>query len=200
MIDASLHAVVADHLELAGPAHAEAAAAQWEQAAHRARRVLAFDEAARCLAHAGGAWASDPRRRAALAVEEGEGLLLAGDLEAARARSWGGARGRATTLPRPWPERSWVWERDRSRWEVPIASAEQAALVADALDLLPVDAAELRSMLLARLSVTAATPETMATARQRAIDALAVAQEVGDPCSTSTCGDLSTGSRPSWPA
>lgn len=35
-VDGSLHAVVADHLELAGPGHAEAAAAHWEQAAQGA--------------------------------------------------------------------------------------------------------------------------------------------------------------------
>ena len=162
-VDASLHAVVADHLEQAGPGHAEAAAAHWEQAARRARRVLAFDEAARCLAHAGRGWAPDPRRRAALLVEEGECLLLAGDLETARARFLEGAKlARSIDAPETMARAVLGMGAGPVAWEVPIASDEQAALVADALELLPDDAAALRSMLLARLSVTAATPETMA--------------------------------------
>ncbi len=180
--DPSLHAVVADHLDLVGLGHEEAAAAHWEQAARRARRVLAFDEAARCLAHAGRGRASDPRQRAALLVEEGECLLLAGDLEAARARFMQGAEvARRIDAPEVMAGAVLGIGAGPAAWEVPIASAEQAALVADALELLPDSAAELRSMLLARLSVTAATPETMATARQRATDALDLAQQVADP-------------------
>ena len=181
-VDPSLHAVVADHLELAGLGHAEVAAAHWEQAAHRARRVLAFDEAARCLAHAGRGRASDPRQRAALLVEEGECLLLAGDLEAARARFMQGAEvARHSHAPETMARAVLGIGAGPVAWEVPIASTEHAALVADALELLPDGAAELRSMLLARLSVTAATPETMTTARQRATDALDLAQQVADP-------------------
>jgi hypothetical protein len=66
-------------------------------------------------------------------------------------------------------------------WEVPIASGEHAELVTDALNRLPEDAHALRSMLLARQSVAAATPETMATARERAAQALELAQQVGEP-------------------
>lgn len=180
--DPSLHAVVAGHLELVGLGHADAAAAHWEQAAHRARRVLAFDEAARCLAHAARGRASDPGQRAALLVEEGECLLLAGDLEAARARFMQGAElARGVHEPETMARAVLGIGAGPVAWEVPIASAEQAALVADALDLLPDGAAELRSLLLARLSVTAATPETMTTARQRATDALALAQQVANP-------------------
>jgi hypothetical protein len=65
-------------------------------------------------------------------------------------------------------------------WEVPIASSEHARLVAEALTELPDEALDLRSMLLARLSVTAATPETMELARRRAQEALELAQQVGD--------------------
>ncbi len=181
-IDASWHAVVADHLDEAGPEHAKAAAGHWEQAAHAARRVLAFDEAARCLARAGRGWALDPRRRAALVVEEGECLLLAGDLVEARARFLTGAElARAVDDPGIMARAVLGMGTGAVAWEVPIASDEQAALVAQALDALPVDAAELRSMLLARLSVTAARPETMAIARQRASEALDLAQQVGDP-------------------
>ena len=66
-------------------------------------------------------------------------------------------------------------------WEVPIGSDEHAALVADALEFLPVDATEMRSMLLARLSVTGARPEAIALTRQRAAEALELAQKVGAP-------------------
>jgi predicted ATPase len=181
-VDPSLHAVVANHLELVGVGHAEAAAAHWEQAAHRARRVLAFDEAARCLAHAGRGRASDPMQRAALLVDEGECLLLAGDLEAARARFLEAAEvARRSHAPETMARAVLGIGAGPVAWEVPIASTEHAVLVADALELLPDGATELRSMLLARLSVTAATPETMATARQRATDALDLAQQVADP-------------------
>ncbi|MEY2463597.1 MAG: hypothetical protein QOH64_1735 [Acidimicrobiaceae bacterium] len=180
--DASLHAVVADHLELAGPEHAQAAAVHWEQAAHGARRMLAFDEAARCFAHAGRGWASDPRRRAALVVEEGECLLLAGNLEQARARFLEGAEvARGINAPETMARAVLGMGAGPAAWEVPFGSDEQATLVADALALTPDGAAELRSMLLARLSVTAARPETMATARQRAAEALDLAQQVGQP-------------------
>ena len=181
-VDPSLHAVVAGHLESVGVGHAEAAAAHWQKAAQRARRVLAFDEAARCLARAGRGRASDPAQRAALLVEEGECLLLAGDLESARARFVQGAEvARAIDAPETMARAVVGIGAGPVAWEVPIASTELAALVADALELLPDGAAELRSMLLARLSVADASPETMSTARQRANDALALAQQVADP-------------------
>ena len=181
-VDASLHAVVADHLDQAGSEHSSAAAAHWEQAAHAARRVLAFDEAASCLARAGRGWALDLRQRAALIVEEGECLLLAGDLETARARFLTGAElARGVDDPETLARAVLGMGTGAVAWEVPIANDEQATLVAQALEALPVDATELRSMLLARLSVTAASPETMATARERAGEALDLAQQVGDP-------------------
>ena len=123
-VDASLHAVVADHLDQAGPGRAEAAAAHWEQAALGARRVLAFDDAAKCLAHAERGWAADPRRRAALMVEEGECLLLAGNLEEARERflhgaelaAWGRrARDHGSGGPRHWSGPGGVGGADRER-------------------------------------------------------------------------------------
>ncbi len=66
-------------------------------------------------------------------------------------------------------------------WEVPQASDDQVALVADALARLPEDETRLRSMLLARLSVAAATPETLDLARIRAEQAIALAEGLGDP-------------------
>ena len=83
--DPSLHAGVADHLDRAGPAHARAAAERWELAALQARRVLAYHEAARCFARGAHGWPDDLRRRAALLADAGDCLLLAGELDAARA-------------------------------------------------------------------------------------------------------------------
>jgi hypothetical protein len=180
--DASFHAVVADHLEQAGPAHSEAASMQWEEAARRAQRVLTYDEAARCFARAARGSSSDPHRAAALLAEEGDSLLLAGDLESARACFFDSAKlARGIPAPELLARAVLGMGAGPVAWEVPIASAEQAALVADALDLLPGDAYALRSTLLARLSVTAATPETMTTARQRATQALELAEQVADP-------------------
>ena len=181
-VDDSFHAVVADHLERAGPLHAEAAAAHWELAARRAQRVLAFDEAALCFRRAARNCAPDSRRVAVLLVDEGEALLLAGELEHARARFLAGARlARSVADPELLARAVLGMGAGPVAWEVPIASNEQASLVADALERLPDDATALRSMLLARLSVAAATPETVAIARHRANEALELAQSAGDP-------------------
>ena len=182
-LDDSFHAVVADHLEQAGPLHAEAAAAHWELAARRAQRVLAFDEAALCFARAARNCARDSRRVALLLVEEGEALLLAGELEHARARFLASAKlARSVADPELLARSVLGIGAGPVAWEVPIGSDEQASLVADALDRLPADATALRSMLLARLSVAAATPETMPIARHRANEALELAQKVGRSC------------------
>ena len=181
-VDDSFHAVVADHLEQAGPIHAEAAAAHWELAARRAQRVLAFDEAAVCFARAARNSAPGSRRVAVLLVEEGEALLLAGELEHARARFLASAKlARSIADPELLARSVLGMGAGPVAWEVPIASNEQASLVADALEQLPDDAIALRSMLLARLSVAAATPETVSIARHRATEALELAQSADDP-------------------
>jgi predicted ATPase len=181
-VDDSLHAVVADHLERAGPIHAAAAATHWELAARRAKRVLAFDEAALCFARAARNCAQDSRRIAALLVEEGEALLLTGELEHARARFLAGAKlARSIAEPELLARSVLGMGAGPVAWEVPIGSNDQASLVADALEQLPEDAIALRSMLLARLSVAAATPETASIARQRANEALQLAQNANDP-------------------
>jgi tetratricopeptide (TPR) repeat protein len=182
MVDDSFYAVVADHLEQAGPIHAEAAAVHWELAARRAQRVLAFDEAAFCFARAARNCLQDDRRVAVLLVEEGEALLLAGELEHARARFLAGAKlARSIAEPELLARSVLGMGAGPVAWEVPIASNEQASLVADALERLPDDATALRSMLLARLSVAAATPETVSISRQRAAEAFELAQSAGDP-------------------
>jgi predicted ATPase len=179
--DPSFHAVVADHLDRAGPDHADAASVQWELAARRALGVVAYPEAATLFGRAARAAASDPERRAAMAVDEGDALLLAGDLDAARARFTAGADlARQVAAPRLLARAVLGIGAGPVAWEVPIASGEQARLVAEALAVLPDDALDLRSMLLARLSVTAATPETMELARRRAAEALNLAQQAGD--------------------
>ena len=180
--DASLHAVVADHLDRAGPAHRQAAAEHWELAALQARRVLAYHEAARCFARAAHGWPDDLRRRASLLADEGDCLLLAGELDPARARFRDSAQ-LACGIPDPLIMSRAVLGIGTGpvAWEVPIASDEQIALVANALELLPEDATALRSMLLARLSVTAARPETMQAALHRAQESLRLAEQVGDP-------------------
>jgi hypothetical protein len=179
--DHSFHAVVADHLDRAGPDHAEAATVQWELAARRASAMLAYDEAAAFFARAATSELADTRRRTAMLIEQGDALLLAGDLEAARQR-FGEAADLARSIAAPDLLAQAVLGIGTGpvAWEVPIASDEQTALVADALDALPDDAVELRSMLLARLSVAAATPETTEAARRRAEAALALAQQVDD--------------------
>ncbi|MFN2419332.1 MAG: AAA family ATPase [Candidatus Limnocylindria bacterium] len=179
--DPSFHAVVADHLDRAGPEHTEAASVQWELAARRALSVLAYPGAAAMFGRAARAAANDPARRAALTVDEGDALLLAGDLDAARTRFAAGVDlARQVAAPRLLARAVLGVGVGPVAWEVPIGSAEHARTVAAALAALPDDALDLRSMLLARLSVTAASPETMELARQRAAEALDLAQQVGD--------------------
>ncbi len=180
--DPSLHAVVADHLDRAGPAHARAAAERWELAAVQARRVLAYHEAAGCFARAAHGWPDDLRRRAALLADAGDCLLLAGELDSARATFRASAQ-LAGGIPDPQIMSRAVLGMGTGpvAWEVPIASDEQVAMVARALELLPGDSTALRSTLLARLSVAAARPETMQEALHRAQESLRLAEQVGDP-------------------
>ena len=136
-IDASMHAVVADHLDQAGPDHAEAAAAHWEQAARprpagaRLRRGRRLPRARRTCC-----W----RRPASAGCAGRRG----GRLPAARRRPRRGAGALPAAL-RTWREGIDAPETMARAvlgmgagpvaWEVPIGSAEQAALVADALEL-----------------------------------------------------------------
>jgi tetratricopeptide (TPR) repeat protein len=180
--DTSFHAVVADHLSRAGPQHCAAASAHWEHAARRAEIMLAFDDAAERFGRAVRSCVDDPTRRGELLVAAGNALLLAGDLDRARERF-----NEAATTARAEQNAELLARAVLGigtgpvAWEVPYASDEQVALVADTLALLPQNETRLRSMLLARLSVAAATPETLDLARGRAEEALALAEELGDP-------------------
>ena len=180
--DPSFHAIVADHLARAGPEHAAAASKHWEHAARRAERMLAFEEAAQRYERAAHSCVDDSGRLGALVAAQGDALLLAGDLEGARVRFL-----ETVTIARDIKDAALLARAVLGigtgpvAWEVPLASEEQAALVAEALALLPDDATRLRSMLLARLSVAAATPETQDIARQRAEEAVTLAEQLGDP-------------------
>ncbi len=180
-IEPAYHAVAAEHLAHAGLAHADSAAEEWQLAAEHAHALLAYEDAAGHFARS-AACATSSAVRGQRHLDEGNEWLLAGDLEAARR-----AFNVAVTIGRA--------EHDAEllagallglgagpvAWEVPFASAEQCSLIAEALDWLPADAVRLRSMLLARLSVAAATPQTMDVARQRAEEALRLAQSADDP-------------------
>ena len=178
--DPSFHATVADHLEQAGPDHSAAAAVEWALAARRAQAVLAHREASAMFGRAARA-STDARRRAELILDEGHALLLAGDLEAARDRFTAADNlARDVTAPDISARAVLGIGVGPVAWEVPIGSGEHAALVGEALAALPEGAIELRSMLLARLSVTGATPETMPLARERAAAALELAEQLDD--------------------
>lgn len=180
--DPSLHAVVADHLSRAGAEHAPAASAHWEVAGQRAQGLLAYEDAAAFFARAAHACVDDPGRLGELLVSEGEALLLTGALDTARKRfSDAAAAARAVDNPELLARAVLGIGTGPIAWEVPIGSDHYATLISDALSRLPVGAARLRSMLLARLSVAAATPETLDLARQRADEALELAQRVGEP-------------------
>lgn len=181
-MDPSFHAVVADHLSKAGAARTAAASEHWERAGQRARSVLAYDEAAGCFARAASAVSGDPDRYAALLVAQGEALVLAGDLETARARyADAAAAARAVSNPELLARAVLGIGTGPLAWEVPIGDEGHAREVADALALLPDGPKALRSTMLARLSVSGSTPETLDVARRRAEEALELAQEVGDP-------------------
>lgn len=180
--DPSFFAVVADHLEHAGSAHIEMASKTWERAAQRATRMLAYAEAAACYARAARTAGPDRRRVTELQIAEGDSRLLDGDLEAARSCFAGAVQSaRAIEDPELLARSVLGFGTGSVAWEVPIGDMAQVRLVEQALAALPSDATRLRSALLARLSVAGATPETLELARSRAEDALALAEDVGDP-------------------
>lgn len=180
--DLSYHAVVADHLAHAGVQHAAAASAHWEQAGRRAQSLLAYEEAATFFSRSGQACVDDPGRQGELLVAEGEALLIAGDLDAARTRFEAAtAAARAVDNPELLARAVLGIGTGPIAWEVPLANDQYATLVTDALACLPEEASRLRSMLLARLSVAAATPQTLDVCRRRAEEALALAERVGEP-------------------
>jgi hypothetical protein len=182
-VDPSLHAVVAEHLSRAGPAHLRAAADHWERAGEQAMRVLAYTEAAGCFGRASAAEGDDPSRRAELLVAQGDALVLAGDLEGARTRYTEAVAGARLVPDAELLARAVLgMGTGPVAWEVPVADEEHARVVGEALDLLPPDATALRSMLLARLSVAGMTPDDGAdVARRRAEEAVELARATGEP-------------------
>lgn len=178
----SYHTAVADHLERAGTPHDLAASAHWEEAALRAQRLLAYDEAAALFARAARTAGADRNRHAALLVDEGDSWLLAGDLDAARARfGAAAAEARAQGAPELVARAVLGIGTGPVAWEVPIGNPGHAAEIEAALDALPEDSFDLRSMLLARLSVSAATPDSAAASLRRAEEALRIARDLGNP-------------------
>jgi len=180
--DPSLHAAIADHLTQAGPNSAADASAHWHAAAQHALDALGYEEAAMCFARARALTVHEPSRQAELLADEGNALLRAGDLLRARARFTDCAitartAGRADLLA----EAALGMGTGASGFEVPLPSAEQMSLVHDALALLPPEDKAMRSRLLARLSVTGASPDGAASARALAEEALTLAEEIGDP-------------------
>jgi hypothetical protein len=180
--DPSLHAAIAAHLTEAGPESADDASAHWDAAARRALDLLGYEEAATCFGRARALAIHAPSRQAELLADQGNALLRAGDLPGARARfaecaDAARTAGRADLLA----EAALGMGTGPSGFEVPLPSAEQMNLVHDALALLPPDDKAMRSRLLARLSVTGASPDRAISPQALAEEALALAEEIGDP-------------------
>ncbi len=112
--DPSLHAAIADHLAQAGPDSAAEASDHWCAAARGALDVLAYEEAAMCFGRARAVTVHEPWRDAELLADEGNALLRAGDLSAARARFRGVRRRGAHVGPRRPPGRSRAGHGDRT--------------------------------------------------------------------------------------
>ena len=155
-VDPSLHAVVADHLESGwararGGCRGALGAGRSEGPAGAGLRrggagVSPAPDGGGRLTLRNGPRCSSRRASACCSPETSRRPGRA----SCRGRRWRGP----STLRRPWPERSWASAQDRWHGRSRSRATEQAALVADALELLPDGAAELRSMLLARLSVS----------------------------------------------
>ena len=179
--DATRHAAIADHLAHAGSEHRRAASQHWVAAAEQAMARLAYEEAASCFVRAQQLADPDPPQRCRLLLDEGSARIRSGALLEGRACFDSAAdlareAGRFDLLA----EAALGLGVGESGWEVPIWDVHQIELVRDALAALPADDRRLRSMLLARLSVAAATPETLDESRRLAEEALVLAEDEGD--------------------
>ena len=180
--DPSLHAAIADHLAQAGADSAAEASRHWYAAALQALDVLAYEEAATCFARARAVGHHDASRHAELLADEGNALLRAGDLPAARARFTDcAAAARISGRADLFADAVLGIGTGPSGFEVPLPSAEQVQMLSDALALLPAGDKATRSRLLARMSVAGATPAGQTSAREIAEQALGLAEETGDP-------------------
>lgn len=176
-LDPTRHAAIADHLSQAGPTHGREASGHWVSAAEHALERLAYEDAAACFHRALALENDDAQRRCRLLLDQGGALLLAGALADARrcfdqAAETARGCGRADLLA----EAALGLGVGGSGWEVPIWDAHQVRLVRDALDALDPADRRMRSMLLARLSVAAATPDSLEECRALAEDALSLAR------------------------
>ena len=179
--DATRHAAIADHLAHAGSKHRRNASQHWVAAAEQALARLAYEEAASCFVRARQLADPDPTQRCRLLLDEGSARMRSGVLMEARACFDAAAdlareTGRADLLA----EAALGLGVGESGWEVPMWDGHQIEMVRDALAVLPPDDRRLRSMLLARLSVAGATPETLDESRLLAEEAFALAKEEGD--------------------
>jgi len=180
-MEPALLPVVADHLVRAGADQVDAAAVWWRLAAEHAHALLAYEDAARYFARAAEC-AGDAKVRGERRLDEGNAWLLVGDLDGARrAFTVAVSIGRGSRDAEMLAEGVLGLGTGAVGWEVPFASPEQCALISEALEWLPGDMARLRARLLARLSVAAATPQTMDVAKARAHEAVELAQADGDP-------------------
>ena len=174
-----MRAHVALHLEEAGE-FAEARD-QWEAAAHWHLQRLGFEQAATWFARA-ASLTHDPTRRIDLVLAEADARLRAGELTPARERF-----AQAAVLARTAGDGERLVTAvlgigaGAAAWEVPIFDQDYTRLIEEALAQLGPNAQGLRSSLLARLSVAAATPETLERSRSCAEEARRLAQATADP-------------------
>ena len=174
-----LRAQLALHLEEAGE-HAEARD-HWEGAARWHLDRLGFEQAATWFARA-ATLTLDPVHRTDLLLAEADARLRAGELAVARGRfreaadlaqaCGDGKRLVAAVLG---------IGAGAAAWEVPLSDPAYTRLIEEALGEVGPDAPGLRSSLLARLSVAAATPETLGRSRALAEEACELARATADP-------------------
>ncbi len=178
-LDPGLRTQLALHLEEAGE-RAEARD-HWEAAAGWQLDRLGFEQAATWFARA-ASLTRDPQHRTDLLLAEADARLRAGELALARDRY-----AEAADLARAAGDGERLVAAvlgigaGAAAWEVPISDPAYSRLIEEALAELGPDDRGLRSSLLARLSVAAATPETLDRSRELAEEARELARETGDP-------------------
>lgn len=178
--DPSLHAAVATNLEQAD-ASGEAGP-HWEAAARWALGLLSYEQAAVYFERAAGAAEADSDRRVDLLLAEADARMRGGELGQARARfAEAAVMARLAGLPDRMATAALGIGAGVAGWEVPIWDDDHNKLLEAALGCQPVDALGTRSMLLARLSVGGATPDTQRESARLAEEAVALARQVGEP-------------------
>jgi predicted ATPase len=177
--DPNMRAQLASHLEEAGDV--QEACGHWRAAAAWHRDRLSFEQAAAWFGRA-AALTSDPTERIDLVLAEADALLRAGDLSRARERFVSAADlARAESDGERLVTAVLGIGAGAAAWEVPFSDSGYTTLVEEALAQLGPDAHRLRASLLARLSVAAATPETLDRSRALAEEARELARGISDP-------------------